>query len=131
MFHQGGGLSISKLVPLNPYLYRPRGLYSNRWLSAQSLRQRLAPIYTLLSRKYWLDELYENLFLMRFMINGIFGLFHWIDDHIVDGAVNGIAAVTVMGGSLIRRLETGQLQAYGLAIFIGIIAIVAFLLIFS
>jgi NADH-quinone oxidoreductase subunit L len=106
-------------------------IYGARWLSAQSLRQRFAPIYTLLSHKYWLDELYENIFLMRFMINGIFGLFHWVDEHIVDGAVNGIAAVTVMGGSLIRRLETGQLQAYGLAIFIGIIAIVAFLLIFS
>lgn len=106
-------------------------IYGAKWLSAEALRQRFAPIYTLLSHKYWLDELYENLFLMRFMINGIFGLFHWVDGHIVDGAVNGIAAVTVMGGSLIRRLETGQLQAYGTAIFIGILAIVAFLLIFS
>jgi len=106
-------------------------IYGAKWLSAATLRQRFAPIYTLLSHKYWFDELYENLLVMRVMINGIFGFLHWVDDHIVDGAVNGIATVTVMGGSVLRRLETGQLQAYGLAIFIGILAIVAFLFMFN
>jgi len=106
-------------------------IYGAKWLSAASLRRRFAPIHTLLSHKYWFDELYENILVMRLMINGIFGFLHWVDDHIIDGAVNGIAAVTVIGGSVIRRLETGQLQAYGLAIFIGILAIVAFLFIFS
>jgi len=106
-------------------------IYGAKWLSAASLRQRFAPLYTLFSGKYWFDQLYENVFVMRVLINGLFAAFHWFDDHIIDGAVNSIAGGTVMGGSFIRRLETGQLQAYGLAIFIGILAIVAFLFIFS
>jgi len=100
-------------------------------LSAKSIGQSLGPIYTLLIRKYFFDELYERFFLMRFFIDGISAALEWIDTYIVDGAVNGIATVTVAGGSLMRRLETGQLQVYGLSIFVGILAIVAFMLIFS
>ncbi len=106
-------------------------IYGAKWLSAASLRQRFAPIHTLFSRKYWFDELYENLFLMRLLVNGIFAALHWFDDHIIDGAVNGIAGGTVAVGTVVRRLETGQLQAYGLAIFVGILAIVACVFIFS
>jgi NADH-quinone oxidoreductase subunit L len=106
-------------------------IYSKKWLSAESLGRAFAPLYTLFSRKYWLDELYERVFVGRILINGIFAALHWFDDHIVDGAVNGIADGTIAAGGAIRRAQTGQLQAYGLAIFIGILAIVAFLFIFG
>ena len=106
-------------------------IYGRKLVSAKSIGQSLGPIYTLLIRKYFFDELYERFFLMRFFIDGISAALEWIDTYIVDGAVNGIATVTVAGGSLMRRLETGQLQVYGLSIFVGILAIVAFLLIFS
>jgi hypothetical protein len=45
--------------------------------------------------------------------------------------VNGVAMVTMTGGKVMRRLETGQLQVYGLAMFVGILAIVAFLFMFN
>jgi len=106
-------------------------LYSARWLSAESLRQTFAPLHTLFSRKYWLDELYERVFVMRILVDGLFAACHWFDDQVIDGAVNGIAGGTVTAGTVIRRLQTGQLQAYGLAIFIGILAIVACFLIFG
>lgn len=106
-------------------------IYSAKWLSAESLRRRFAPLHTLLSRKYWFDELYEGLFVVRILVDGIFALFHWFDDRVVDGAVNGVADGTIAAGRIIRRLQTGQLQAYGLAIFIGILAIVACFLIFG
>jgi len=106
-------------------------IYSRKWLSAESLRRAFAPLYTLFARKYWLDELYERVFVVRILIDGIFAALHWFDDHIVDGAVNGIAGGTVAVGRVVRKAETGQLQAYGLAIFIGILAIIACLFIFS
>ena len=106
-------------------------IYSKKWLSAESLRRAFAPLYTLFARKYWLDELYERVFVVRILIDGIFAALHWFDDHIVDGAVNGIAGGTVAVGRVVRKAETGQLQAYGLAIFIGILAIIACLFIFS
>jgi len=68
---------------------------------------------------------------MRFLIDGFFAALHWFDDHIIDGAVNGIAGGTLAVGTVVRKLETGQLQAYGLAIIIGILVIVAFVFIFN
>jgi len=47
----------------------------------------------------------------------------------VDGAVNGIGFLTRQGGQRLRQLQTGQLQAYGLAIFAGAVAIMAGILI--
>jgi len=106
-------------------------IYSKKWLSAESLRRAFAPLYTLFSRKYWFDELYENVFVMRILIDGLFAALHWFDDRVVDGLVNGVAGGTVTAGRHIRRLQTGQLQVYGMAIFIGILAIVAVFFIFS
>ncbi len=106
-------------------------IYSKEWLSAESLRRTFAPIYTLLSRKYWFDELYENLFVVRVLIDGLFAAFHWFDDEIVDGVVNGVANGTVIASKRVRRVQTGQLQLYGIAIFIGILAIVACFFVFG
>ena len=106
-------------------------LYSAKWLSVESLRQRFAPLHTLFSRKYWFDELYERVIVVRVLVDGIFSLFSWFDTRIVDGIVNGVAGGTVEAGKVIRRVETGQLQAYAIAIFVGVLAIVACFLIFG
>ena len=106
-------------------------LYSAKWLSVESLRQRFAPLHTLFSRKYWFDELYERVIVVRVLVDGIFALFNWFDTRIVDGIVNGVAGGTVGAGKVIRRVETGQLQAYAIAIFVGVLAIVACFLIFG
>jgi NADH-quinone oxidoreductase subunit L len=106
-------------------------LYSAKWLSVESLRQRFAPLHTLFSRKYWFDELYERVIVVRILVDGIFALFSWFDTRIVDGIVNGVAGGTVEAGKVIRRVETGQLQAYAIAIFVGVLAIVACFFIFG
>jgi len=106
-------------------------IYSKKWISAESLRRAFAPLYTLFSRKYWFDELYENVFVMRILVNGLFALFHKFDDRVVDGLVNGVAGGTIVASKRIRRVQTGQLQVYGMAIFIGILAIVAVFFIFG
>jgi len=106
-------------------------IYGAKWLSAESLRRRFAPVHTVLSRKYWFDELYERVFVFKVLIGGVFRLFEWFDTHVVDGIVNGIAGGTVVTGSAIRRLQTGQLQAYGIAIFFGILVIALCLAVFS
>ena len=124
-------LAWTSLVWAGGGIFLAYAIYSAKWLSAASIERTFAPLHTMLSRKYWFDELYERLFLMRFLIDGVFAVLHWFDDHIIDGAVNGIASLTVVVGTGVRRLETGQLQAYGLAIFVGILVIVACIFIFS
>ena len=124
-------LAWTSLVWAGGGIFLAYAIYGAKWLSAASIGRTFAPLYTMLSRKYWFDELYERLFLMRFLIDGVFAVLHWFDDHILDGAVNGIASLTVVVGTGVRRLETGQLQAYGLAIFVGILVIAACIFIFS
>jgi len=106
-------------------------IYAKKLLSADNIRRAMGPIYTTLFRKYFFDELYERFLVMRVLIDGLFAILQWVDTNIVDGAVNGVATVTVSAGRVVRRLETGQLQVYGLAIFIGVLAIIACVFIFS
>jgi len=106
-------------------------IYSAKWLSAESIGRTFSPFYTLFSRKYWFDELYERVIVVRVLVNGIFWVLQLFDTYVVDGLVNGIAGGTVAGGSAIRRAQTGQLQAYGLAIFVGILIIVSCFYLFT
>jgi NADH-quinone oxidoreductase subunit L len=106
-------------------------IYGKKWLSADSIRESLGPLYKTLIRKYFFDEIYEKFLVMRVLVNGLFAILQWVDTNIVDGTVNGVATVTVKAGKVTRRLETGQVQVYGLAIFVGILAIIACLFIFG
>ena len=98
-------------------------IYSAKWLSAERVGKMFTPLYILFSRKYWLDELYENIFVRKSLVNGSFVGLQKFDDNGVDGAVNGIANATIAGGRAIRKAQTGQLQLYGLFIGIGVLAI--------
>jgi len=65
------------------------------------------------------------------LIKGLFAGFQIFDNNAVDGAVNGVANVTIAGGRAIRRTQTGQLQLYGLVMGIGVLAIVLCLYFFG
>ncbi len=98
-------------------------MYGAKWLSAELVGRVFAPFYLLFSRKYWLDELYERVIVNKVLIGGFFRVFQLFDVYVVDGIVNGVAGGTIAGGRAIRRVETGQLQLYGLSIGIGLLAI--------
>jgi NADH-quinone oxidoreductase subunit L len=109
------------------------------------LRRVLGPVYTVLERKYYFDELYHLIvvrpslwlagFFARFdrgvidrIVNwvGAFGrwlattLRRWFDEYIVDGAVNGAGLVTTWAGSVVRLIQTGQVQNYLLILLISV-----------
>jgi len=98
-------------------------MYRKEWISAERMGKIFAPLHTLFSRKYWLDELYEGIFVKKGLINGLFNGLQKFDANGIDGTVNGIADATIATGRVIRRAQTGQLQLYGLFIGIGVLAI--------
>ncbi len=125
-------------------------IYSAKWLSARKIRRLFSPLHTIFVRKYWFDELYENIIAQKILINGLFaglrlfdtwvvdGLVNGIskiamsivfagmrlfDTLVVDGLVNGVANTVVATGRAIRKVQTGQLQLYGMFIILGIVAI--------
>jgi len=100
-------------------------IYSAKWISSEKIGQIFAPVYTLLSRKYFMDELYEQVIVVRVLVNGIFRQIQLFDTYVVDGIVNGMGKITVKASGILRRSQTGQLQGYGLAIVVGIVIIMA------
>ncbi len=99
-------------------------VYNRKWVTAESLGRAFGPLYTLVYRKYFFDELYENVIIKLGLLKGLFNGFQLFDSRGVDGAVNGVADIVVSGGRAIRRAQTGQLQFYGLLIAIGVAIIV-------
>jgi NADH-quinone oxidoreductase subunit L len=99
-------------------------MYSKQWLSPEKTGNFFKPLYTLFYRKYWFDELYENIIVRVALVKGLFGSLKQFDNQVVDGAINGVARGTIAGGRAVRRAQTGQLQLYGLFIGIGILALV-------
>jgi len=117
---------ISLMVALSG-IFLAYAIYSARWLSAEKLGQTFRPFYVVLSRKYWMDELYERGLVVKVLLNGLFRLIELFDKYIVDGIVNGVAQITGAFSRLARRAQTGDLQSYGIAMGLGILVIVVVL----
>ncbi len=100
-------------------------IYSKKWISSEKIGQIFAPVYTLISHKYYFDELYEKILVFRVLYEGLFKLIQLFDTYVVDGTVNGLGKLTVAASGALRKIQTGQLQSYGLAIVIGIVIIMA------
>jgi NADH-quinone oxidoreductase subunit L len=89
------------------------------------LADRFQTPYALIGHKYWVDEIYDFLFvgpLIRF------SLFLWriFDDLVVDGAVNGVAAIVRGGSEALKYLQNGNIQTYALSILVGVVLIIGY-----
>ncbi len=106
-------------------------MYCARWVSAEKIGSAFKPVYIMLSRKYWLDELYENVIVKTILYNGIFKVMAMFDSSVIDGTVNGAARGTAAAGAALRKLQTGQTQLYAISIAIGAVAIAVCVYLFS
>jgi NADH-quinone oxidoreductase subunit L len=106
-------------------------MYGAKKISAESVGKAFKPVYKVFYRKYWMDELYEKAVVENGLYKGVFRAWAWFDSEVVDGVVNGVADFTTETGARIRKLESGQLQVYGLAIILGVLVILACFHIFT
>ncbi|MBI2853608.1 MAG: NADH-quinone oxidoreductase subunit L [Chloroflexi bacterium] len=98
-------------------------MYNRKWVSATAVGRAFSPIYKVLYNKYWMDELYQGILVKSFLLNGLFRGAQEMDADVVDGVANGIGNTVVGFGKGMRRMETGQLQGYAVAIAVGLVAI--------
>jgi NADH-quinone oxidoreductase subunit L len=85
--------------------------------------EELNPIHQLVYKKYWVDELYENVITKP--LNAISeGLHKLVDNQIVDGIVNGIGTLVKWISQTIRLAQTGNIGFY---VFVMVISIVLIL----
>lgn len=103
-------------------------LYLKRPDIPEAIGARFSGLYNLLDRKYYFDDLY----IKGFAAGGrSLGQFLWNkgDELIIDGfIVNGTAKAVGKFAGVLRRVQTGYLYHYAFAMFIGMTAILAWLL---
>jgi len=102
------------------------------WISrrqiAESMARRFPGIHRLLLNKYYVDEVYDATLVQPVRIISEEGLWRGFDVRIVDGAVNGTAALVDGGAWLLRRLQTGSVRAYASSLFLGVVLILGYYL---
>lgn len=81
-----------------------------------------------LVNKYYVDELYDAAVVrpIHAISSGV--LWKGVDARLIDGAVNGTGAVIRAGSSSLRRVQTGSVRAYAMALFAGVVAMIGYLL---
>jgi len=127
-----------------------RSFYLKNPALPERLRTRYRALYTTLLNKYWIDEIYDALFvnrtkdlgnlLARFDLKVVDGAVNgsaWLtklssritggtDQYLVDGLVNAVAAFIMrLMSPLLRAAQTGFTQNYALVMVLGLVAAVA------
>ncbi|MBN1446833.1 MAG: NADH-quinone oxidoreductase subunit L [Bacteroidetes bacterium] len=124
-------------------------MYRRRMINPDRLAARLRPVHTFLLNKWYFDEIYEKWVVVP-GVHLIARMMRWFDTYVVDGAVNGAASITrlqshVSGlfdkwvvdglvnfvayavgffGILLKKTQTGRVQAYLAFIITGVVVLV-------
>ena len=86
------------------------------------IKGRAGVLYTMLERKYGLDELYSCLFAGGARLIGT-GLWKGGDVGVIDGLINGSARLIGWFASVIRHLQSGYIYHYAFTMIIGILVL--------
>ncbi|MDX1764200.1 MAG: NADH-quinone oxidoreductase subunit L, partial [bacterium] len=91
----------------------------------KNLASALGGPYRTLLNKYYMDELYDRIFVNPCKAFGTF-LWNIVDAGIIDGIVNGFGAVSNFVGEKVRKLQTGHVENYALYMVVGLVVILGF-----
>ncbi len=89
------------------------------------LADRFKTPYALVANKYWVDEIYDFVFVGPLIRFSVF-LWRIFDDLVVDGTVNGVAAVVRGGSEVLKYLQNGNIQSYALSILVGVVLVIGY-----
>jgi NADH-quinone oxidoreductase subunit L len=145
-----GHLSISGILPrfLSPVVGRPHEaesigvavfmwaisvfsvfvawvIYGARIVDRHALRERLGPVNTLLRNKFFVDEIYATLIVSPARLIAAF-FAYVVDLRIIDGAVNGTATVVDRAAGSWRKVQSGFVRNYAVAVFAGAAGMVVY-----
>ena len=84
------------------------------------LNIKIKSVYRLLINKYYIDELYENIFVTKIFYKGIGSIFSWIDENIIDESNAKISEFTLYLSNQLTKVQNGHLQSYGFLFFVAL-----------
>lgn len=100
-------------------------MYIKSSISPSSIGARFRPLYNLMFRKYYFDELYENLIVSKGFYKYLADALRWFDEHWIDNANIHLSNWVSRIGKSGVLIQNGQTQTYAVGMVIGVIAIAA------
>lgn len=91
-----------------------------------AIKRTFQPVYTLLENKYYLDWVNENILARGARLLGV-GLWKGGDQVVIDGVlVNGSWKLVGWVAGMVRRIQTGYIYHYALAMILGIFVLMTY-----
>jgi proton-translocating NADH-quinone oxidoreductase chain L len=106
-------------------IYYKKSISSDVFVATPARRS----VYNLLLARYGFTAGYDLIGLK--VVYAFSRVVDWFDRKAIDGVVNGISAVAVKGGNLLRRVQTGFVQTYAAVVVVGVSLIVILLFFFG
>ena len=122
-----GLIALSSVIAIGVYFFA-RNVYRAHGLEYDAaLQERFGGLYRLWQGKYYWDEAYDRVVVRPLIEGSRKGLWPF-DDYVVDGIVNGLARLTQGLSGVLRRIQTGVVQNYALAIVAGVVLVITLML---
>jgi NADH-quinone oxidoreductase subunit L len=103
-------------------------LYVRQPELAEAMAARFHALHTLVTRKYYVDEIYRFLIVRPLVAGSTHLLWKWIDVGAIDGMVNGTARRTRRFGDRLRKMQSGNIRSYAGWVLAGAIFLIAFMI---
>jgi NADH-quinone oxidoreductase subunit L len=94
----------------------------------KKLAQSLRGPYTLVLHKYFIDELYNAVFVAPLLWISTNVLWHVVDEGAIDGTVNGLARGLRESGGQLREIQSGNARSYATWVVIGAVGVTVLML---
>lgn len=124
-FHGIWGMMSHSLITV-PFWFSMSGIFAAWYFYLvktelpEKIKKASGPLYTLLDRKYFIDEFYSWFFAGGARILGGW-LWKFGDVKIIDGIfVNGAARLVVLTATLVRRFQSGYIYHYAFTMIVGV-----------
>jgi len=110
------------------------GLFIAWWFYIKSpdapkkLAQSMRGLYTLVLHKYYIDELYNAVFVQPLLWISTNVFWHGVDQGAIDGTVNGIARGLRESGGQVREIQSGNARSYATWVVIGAVGFTVLML---
>lgn len=99
-------------------------LYAKKNSVPEKMKNLCPALWTAANRRFYWDEIYQFI-THRFIFKVICSSIAWFDRHIIDGTMDSFAAVTQWTSAKIKGLQSGNVQAYVIWFFIGVVVLAA------
>jgi NADH-quinone oxidoreductase subunit L len=94
----------------------------------KKLAESMHAPYVILYNKYYVDEIYNALFVAPLLFISKYILWHLIDEGVIDGIVNGSASLARASGGKLRELQSGNARSYASWVVLGAVGFMVLLL---